>query len=196
MKIEEKQIPDLIREGKDRVVIPVLYKAVFPKVKNYITKNNGQQEDAYDVFQDAVFLFYRQIIEKTFNDKYTVYGYLYRLSINRWINKLRKDKRISFTESLDEDDSRVSYTDTEADPWRNNEEQTNILSTLFADIGDKCIEILTLVIYHNLLMEDIMIRTGLVSEGAVKMKLKRCKEKLYKEIEKNPVLLDKLKGNG
>ncbi len=196
MKIEEKQIPDLIREGKDRVVIPVLYKAVFPKVKNYITKNNGQQEDAYDVFQDAVFLFYRQIIEKTFNDKYTVYGYLYRLSINRWINKLRKDKRISYTESIDEDDSQVSYIDTEADPWRNNEEQTNILSTLFSDIGDKCIEILTLVIYHNLLMEDIMIRTGLVSEGAVKMKLKRCKEKLYKEIEKNPVLLDKLKGNG
>jgi len=194
MKIEEQEIPSLIRQGKDRVVIPLLYKILFPKVKAYILRNRGSKEDADDVFQDAVLLFYTQVVENKFNDKYTVYGYVYRLSINRWLNKIRKDKKLVFVEGLQDEEDRV---DERADMRALNVllNHENVLRKLFSGIGEKCIEILTYTIYYNLMLEDIVLRMGFTSEGAVKMQLKRCKGKLYKEIEKDPSLIEKLKGN-
>ncbi|GAL84384.1 DNA-directed RNA polymerase specialized sigma subunit [Sporocytophaga myxococcoides] len=191
MKISEEQIPDLIRNGKDKEVIPHLYKKVFPLVENYIRKNSGRKEDASDVFQDCLLLFYKQVIKNTFDPKYKVYGYLYRISINLWINKIKKEQRIQYLETVGDE-----AFEEEPSPWDRPQERTdeNVIKSLFSGIGEKCVELLTNTVYYNLLMEDIMIRMGFSSIDAVKMQQKRCKQKLIKEIENNPALADKLKG--
>ncbi len=191
MKISEEQIPDLIRNGKDKEVIPHLYKKVFPLVENYIRKNSGRKEDASDVFQDCLLLFYKQVIKNTFDPKYKVYGYLYRISINLWINKIKKEQRIQYLETVGDE-----AFEEEPSPWDRPPERTdeNVIRSLFSGIGEKCVELLTNTVYYNLLMEDIMIRMGFRSVDAVKMQQQRCKQKLIKEIENNPALADKLKG--
>lgn len=193
MKIKEQEISTLIKQGKDSEVVPELYKIVFPQVKRYIVKNNGIEDDAFDVFQDSLLYFYNQVIEGKFNEKYTVFGYLFRLSINRWINKLKRNKRLVFSEDFTEKDYQ-QLADTDYNQVSLVAENENILEKFFSGIGEKCIELLTYTIYYNLMAEDIVLRMSFASEGAVKMQLKRCKEKLYGEIENNPSLLDKLKG--
>lgn len=185
--IQEEEIPVLMKQGQDRKVVPLLYKKVFPLVKNYITKRSGRKDDAYDVFQDALMIFYRQIVKGTFNPKYKPYGYLYRLSINCWLNKIKKEGRMNLTEDFES----VGEELTDESPASNTDE--SLLKTLFSDIGDKCIELLTYTVYNNMLMEDIMLRMGFSSVGAVKMQQMRCKQKLMKEIENNPTLLQRLK---
>lgn len=191
MKISEDQIPELIRNGKDKEVVPHLYKKVFPLVENYIRKNSGRKEDASDVFQDCLLLFYKQVIKNTFDPKYKVYGYLYRISINLWINKIKKEQRIQYLETVGDE-----AFEEEPSPWDRPPERTdeNVIKSLFSGIGEKCVELLTNTVYYNLLMEDIMIRMGFSSVDAVKMQQQRCKQKLIKEIENNPALADKLKG--
>lgn len=191
MKISEEQIPDLIRKGKDKEVVPHLYKKVFPLVENYVRKNSGRKEDASDVFQDSLLLFYKQVIKNTFDPKYKVYGYLYRISINLWINKIKKEQKIQYLETVGEE-----ALEEEPSHWDRPSERTdeNVLRTLFSGIGEKCIELLTYTVYYNLLMEDIMLRMGFTSVDAVKMQQHRCKQKLIKEIENNPALADRLKG--
>lgn len=191
MKISEDQIPELIRNGKDKEVVPHLYKKVFPLVENYIRKNSGRKEDASDVFQDCLLLFYKQVIKNTFDPKYKVYGYLYRISINLWINKIKKEQRIQYLETVGDE-----AFEEEPSPWDRPPERTdeNVIKSLFSGIGEKCVELLTNTVYYNLLMEDIMIRMGFSSVDAVKMQQQRCKQKLIKEIENNPILADKLKG--
>ena len=191
MKISEEQIPELIRNGKDKEVIPHLYKKVFPLVENYIRKNSGRKEDASDVFQDCLLLFYKQVIKNTFDPKYRIYGYLYRISINLWINKIKKEQRIQYLETIGDE-----AFEEEPSPWDRPPERTdqNVIKSLFSGIGEKCVELLTNTVYYNLLMEDIMIRMGFSSVDAVKMQQQRCKQKLIKEIENNPALADKLKG--
>lgn len=188
MQSEEK-IPELIRRGDDRKVIPILYKKVLPLVENFIVRNSGRKEDAFDVFQDAILIFYKQVVKEQFDPKYKVFGYLYRLSLNLWINKVKRDKKMQVVEDFD---------DVGSDPLEYEEKvmaasDENILRTTFAAIGEKCIELLTYTIYYNLLMEDIMLRMGFSSISSVKMQRQRCKQKLMKEIEKNPVLMDRLK---
>ncbi|MFN6946348.1 MAG: RNA polymerase sigma factor, partial [Cytophagaceae bacterium] len=152
MKISEDNIPDLIREGKDREVVPVLYKKVLPLVEKYIVSRKGNKEDAYDVFQDALLLFYKQVIKKTFNPKYKVYGYIFRICINLWINKIRKDKRIDWTEELPE--MTEDFPEIKEDLLIRRDE--NIVKQVFAGIGEKCIELLTFTIYESLPLKEVM----------------------------------------
>ncbi|MBO9702833.1 MAG: sigma-70 family RNA polymerase sigma factor [Sporocytophaga sp.] len=193
MAIVEKDIPDLIKQGKDKEVISLFYKLVYPRVKKTILNRGGKKEDVEDVFQDAVMYLYKHILEGKYNDKYTVYGFLFTLCINRWINSLRKsNKSISVDFQSEENIYNIEADFQEIYPAAMEE---NLLSQLFSQIGSKCIEILNYTIYQNLMMEDIQIRMGLESEGAAKMALKRCREKLYKEIENNPLIIQKLKGH-
>ncbi len=192
MKIEEKEIPSFIRQGKDKAVIELLYQNVFPKVKNYITSRGGIRDDANDIFQDALLYFYNQIIAKEFNEeKYKVYGYLFRLSINRWLNKIKKHNRMTLVEDMADNDFTTDSTENFAAIDFLNQEE-NLIKSLFTDLGDKCTELLNYTIYSQLLLEDVAIRMGMSSVGAVKMQLKRCKEKLYKELEEKPEIIELL----
>lgn len=190
MKIVEDEIPNLIRQQKDKDVIGHLYDEVFPTVQRYIKKNNGIADDANDVFQDALVYFYKQVVTNTFDSKYTVYGYLFRLSINRWINKLNKDKKMVFKdEMVDQLAKDVSYIEKEEVP----EEDQNKIAQFVTTIGEKCVEVLTLRIYSNMMFEDIALRLDISSEASAKMQFKRCREKLVNLIKANPALADQLR---
>ena len=190
MNINEDQIPFFIRQGEDRVVIKQLYKKVHPLVKKTILKNGGRKEDADDAFQDAIVVLYQQIIKKTFNNKYKVYGYLYRLSINYWINKIKRDKKITLVEEFKEE-----ALQEDGLKWETKKYSENLLVTLFSSIGEKCVELLTLTTYNDMLLEDIMLRMDFPSVDAVKMQVHRCKKKVMKEIENNPYLSERLRSH-
>lgn len=190
-EIETSKVIQLIRQGNEKVAISLLYKKVLPQVKNYISKNRGKKEDASDVFHDALMLLYQQVLNGTFNEKYNIFGYLYRLSIFRWLNALKKDKPVTYVEDLPE----VGMEEMNQN-WANSDplKEKNLLEELFSPIGEKCIELLHYSIYSEMHAEDIMLRMGFTSIDATRMQQVRCKQKLIKEIEKNPSLLDKLKG--
>lgn len=195
MKIVEEQIPSLIREQNDKQVLAHLYKELFPSVQRFIKKNNGIADDAYDVFQDALMYFYKQVMNNSFNSKYNVYGYIYRLSINRWINKIHKSKKIIYKPEFAEDFSSDSSFRNFGEVTDSKSNDRNILGKFVSFIGEKCVEMMTLRIYSNLMFEDIGLRLGYNSEAATKMQFKRCREKLVDALKSNPVLAKQLRNH-
>lgn len=191
VKIEEGEIPRLMRNGKDKEVVPLLYKKVFPVVKKYIVSRNGSKEDAFDVFQDALVDFYKQVVQGQYNEQYKVYGFLFRFSINKWVNKIKRDKKVEFKEDITELDAAEHYRHEDYVLLGKDE---NLLRNLFAPIGEKCIELLNCTIYLNMLLEDVMLRMNFPSVAAVKMQHQRCKQKLMEQLDKNPKLLNRLRG--
>lgn len=192
MSIKEEDIISLIKSGKDREAIPVLYKKVYPLVERYIARNSGNKDDASDIFQDALLLFYKQIIHNSFNEKYKVYGYLYKICLYKWMNKAKKNSKIKFVDEIENLEPAELFVHEEMEEIIANPDE-NIIRKLFTPIGEKCIELLTFTTYSSLLLEDIMIRMEFNSVSAVKMQLKRCKEKLLKEIDENPSIINQLK---
>jgi len=190
VSIKEEDIISLIKSGKDREVIPVLYKKVYPLIEYYIVRNSGNKEDAADIFQDALLLFYRQIVSDTFNEKYKVFGYLYKICLYKWMNKAKKNSKIKFVEEVENFDYLI---EVESPDEAISNPDGNVIRKLFSPIGEKCIELMTYTTYTSLLLEDIMVRMEFNSVAAVKMQLKRCKEKLLKEIEANPSLINQLR---
>lgn len=190
-ELEDSKIIELIRNGDDRKAMPILYKKVLPQLKSYISRTGGSKEDAFDVFHDALMIFYEQVMTGQYNTKYNIYGFLYRIGVFRWINKLKKDKGVIHYDEIPEFQAEeLSTKFDENEPGRNE----NILQKFFSPIGEKCIELLNYTIYSDLLMEDVMLRMEFSSVEAVRMQQMRCKQKLMKEMEKNPALLQKLKG--
>lgn len=193
MKVVEEQIPNLIREQKDRQVIAHLYKELFPTVRGYIRKNNGIEDDAHDVLQDAIMYFYKQVIENVFDEKYKVYGYVYRLAINRWINKLNKDKKMVFQTEMSEDMAKDSSYKTIGETEETEKNENSLLNKFVAIIGEKCVELLAYRIYSNLMFEDICLRMDFNSEAAAKMSFNRCRKKMVDAVKSNPALADQLR---
>lgn len=189
MKIIEEQIPELILQNKNNVVLSHLYKEVFPSVQKYIKRNNGISDDAHDVFQDAIMFFYRQVTEKKFDAKYKVYGYLFRIAINKWLNKISKDRKMMFHTEIAEEVGGVFVTEIASQDSSPNE----VLSKFLKFLGAKCVELLTYRVYSDMMFEDIVLRMDYISEAAAKMHFKRCREKLVEIIKNNPELADQLR---
>ena len=190
MEIREDQIPQLVREGKGKETVPLLYKKVFPVVKKYILSHGGIKEDAFDLFQDALVDFYAQVMAGEYKEQYKVYGYLYKFSIHKRINKVKREKKITFQEDL----SIFENREGPVAEYGVLGKEDNLLRSLFAPIGDKCIELLTYTVLNNMLLEDIVLRMNLPSVAAAKMQQLRCKQKLAEEIAKRPELINRLKG--
>jgi RNA polymerase sigma factor (sigma-70 family) len=187
VEIKEDDIPSLIKKGLYQSVIPQLYKKVLPVVQKQILKNHGQREDAFDVFQDALLLFYKQVIQNTYNEKYKVYGYLYRISINLWINKIKRDKKITLTETLPDNQEWIVIDD--AHPHI----PSKFTQQLLDKIGDKCKEVLNYSIFTDVQLEDVQLSLDYPSVSALKMQIQRCKQKLKELLQSNPEYIRKLK---
>jgi RNA polymerase sigma factor (sigma-70 family) len=71
-----------------------LYKTCLPSVSNYICRNGGSDDDARDVFQEALLALYKQAQESTFVLTASIKTYLFSICRYQWLKTLRKNKRL------------------------------------------------------------------------------------------------------
>lgn len=179
-----------IRNGEDREVLKYLYATILPVVEDYIRLNSGTSEEAFDVFQDAMVIFYKQVILGTFDDtKYKIAGYLYTISKNLWINVSKKKNRAIIYENSQ---SSLFEMDSTLLDLIIDKEREETLTKLFKKLGQACIELLTLSIYQGLTMREIAEKLG-STENSIKVQCHRCRKKLSDMVMKNSSLINILK---
>ncbi len=189
--IQEHQIIERIRLGNDTEAIQFLYKNVYPNVRKFVIQRLGNEDDAYDVFQEALLEIYQSIIENTYPEKFTIGGYMYKMCTFKWLNKSKRDQRLDFKDDfLDFEVAEVSKIEN-LDFVNTNEE--DVLKMYFKNMGDKCVELLTNTILLDYSLEEVRVKMDFASIGAVKMQHKRCKEKMMELIEKYPSIEQKLR---
>ncbi len=92
-KHSDKMLVEGLRKGDDKT-LNYLYSNYFSTVKSYIVKNSGTEDDAYDIFQDALMVVYKKFqhngVELTSDLKAYVFGVARKL----WSNQLRTKKEI------------------------------------------------------------------------------------------------------
>ena len=183
-KFSDKEILVAIRSGEDHKVIPLLYKEILPGVSYWICKNNGSNDEAKDIFQDAILLFYRQVMEMTYNeDRYKIHGYIYIICRNLWINEAKKKNRMVRMD--DEINIEIVQKENILDTMLNDEREAGI-KEVFASLGTKCFELLSLTFFQKYSMREVAEKMDFPSENAAKTAHYRCKNKLMEIIEGNP----------
>jgi RNA polymerase sigma factor (sigma-70 family) len=184
----DKEVLTAIRAGNDDEVLKYLYKHVLPRIKRYVIKNSGDEDDAKDIFQDAVLIFYKHVKLGKFNDENEIAGFIFTVARNLWINLARKKNRaVALT-----DEAMTYGTDETVAEQLITKEREEFVVKMFALLGETCRALLTYSIYHRLSMKEIKEKMGFTSENVAKTKHYKCKQRLIGIVKDNASIKDML----
>lgn len=173
MIVDKEQRPD--REAK----FLSLYLESFPAIARYISKMGGSFEEAKDVFQDALVIYF----EKTqFNKPVLRQGekaYLFGIARYLW-NKHYKEnsKTIPFDRPGNEFDEETDLADS---PYK--EVSAPRLLNLLSKAGEKCMQLLSAFYYENLDMETLAKRFGFSGARSATAQKFKCLEKVKETVK-------------
>lgn len=85
--------------NNDSKLISEIYQRYFYTVKKLVIQNNGSEMDAADVFQEAIIELHKKALAG-FELTCPLGGFLHLLCKNRWINELKKRKRLCYKGSI------------------------------------------------------------------------------------------------
>lgn len=138
-----------------------------------VQRNNGNEEDALDIFQEGLIALWTNISQGKFKvqDKAKISTYLYTLCRNIWISRLRKKK---YTQPF-EDNPKVQVAEVE--DMTEYHERINKLEQDFEKLGEACKKLLTLFYYQKASLKEIAESMNLTEKTAKNTKY-RCMKNL------------------
>jgi RNA polymerase sigma factor (sigma-70 family) len=185
----EKEILDSIRKGADTKVFMYLYEKVFPKVKAYVLKNGGDLEESKDIFQDALLVFCSKVKSDAYVHQTEIDGFIYAVSRNMWINRLKVKNRKS---SLSLEDLEVK-SDVDVERVMILKEQKRSITEVLSQLGEVCKELLLYSSYHKLSMSEICQKMGFANENVAKTKNYKCKQRFIQLVDHKTELSELLR---
>lgn len=189
-KSADGDIIKAIKTGQNQQVLQLLYKDTLPKIKKFIKHNGGSDDDAKDIFQDAVISLFNLIKLNKFDENREIGGFIYFVSRNLWINKVKKNSRmgrINETQQfVDQGQDSLKYLITI--------EKETAIRDLMDKVGNDCKELLKYSVFEKLSMREISVKMGLTNEGVAKTYNYRCKQKLIALVKGNKNLIALFRG--
>ena len=151
-----------------------LYQQAFPLVAKFVRDRGGSFEEAKDVFQDALVIYYEKLTTSDVVLQYSERSYIFGIAKHLWAKKNKQHHHIALDDSLA--GMAMEETGTSA-PEK--------LLDLLHHSGQRCMELLRAFYYDKLSMSKIANRFGFSSERSATVQKYKCLEKvrdLVKEI--------------
>lgn len=165
---------DDILTGNDQQLFTKLYLSAFPAVARYVSHRGGSIDEAKDVFQDAVILWYERAA-KTGNALRNDKAYLIGIAKHLWLKSYREHCRYI---PLDEAGLAIDVTaDDEQQPIGSK------LMHFLESTGQKCLELLKSFYYDKLPMTDIAHTFGFSGERSATVQKFKCLEKVRETVK-------------
>ena len=152
-----------------------LYKKVFPVLSRYVSRMGGSFEEAKDVFQDALIIYY----EKMVSSNHTAIGrngqaYLLGIARHLWLQKYRNSSRNVPLDDLDHqllnEDQQPAFV------------AERLMRYLEAS-GQKCMEILKAFYYDKMPVQQLANLFGYTSVRSATVQKYKCLEKVRDHVK-------------
>lgn len=154
-------------------IILTIYKENFFKVRAFVIKNNGQQQDAEDVFQKALMQLAVRYKKEPFEITSSFEAYLFTVCKNLWRRELNKSKlRVTNNDFIEpkDDNEDIAMALLEQKRWDLFNDCLNLIS-------ENCKQILKLF-FAKIPYAEIMNKFEYNSETVVRQRVFKCKNKL------------------
>lgn len=183
-RYSDKEIVDAIKRGDADLELQFLYDTTQRKIRAYILENSGSQEEAQDVFQDAVVAFFQHVLSGKFDNSKSIDGFIFSIGRNLWINRakrmnkfVKESESIGNTQKAAEENNYLSRTI--------DEERAQKVEALLSKLGERCKTLLTYTIFYKMRMEEVAQIMGFSGSNAAKTQNYKCKQKLIKLLKAN-----------
>ena len=163
-----------------RVFLKYLYQENFGKVKQYVINNQGAAQDAEDIFQEGVSVFYLAVLNNSFQEASSIGTYLYAICKNKWLKQLRRRKVSLVHDHNDE----IEMQETHVTYDRHQ------LMTLLANLDTTCKEFLVDFYYLKMSMSELKDKFQLKTAQLAKNKKSKCMKKLISFVKEKRMTLD------
>lgn len=167
------EMNNLVRTAEEREKLFIaLYKTAFPATARYISKMGGSFDEAKDIFQDALVIYYEKGVVAALTVNTNERAYLLGISKHLWLRKFKENNRtapledIDITADMDEDqlsDSKLMY----------------YLETA----GKKCMELLRSFYYNQVPLTDAAKIFGFSGVRSATVQKYKCLEKVRETIK-------------
>jgi DNA-directed RNA polymerase specialized sigma24 family protein len=152
-----------------------LYKKAFPAVAKYVSKKGGSFDEAKDVFQDALVIFYEKAVTGTIVLHVNEQAYLMGIAKNLWTRRFN-----SSVNNLSLGAENVHFDFAEAE---DAQPSSNKLMSYLETAGQKCMEMLKAFYYDNLPVVKIAELFGYSGERSATVQKYKCMEKVRETIK-------------
>jgi len=165
-------------------VLTYIYKKSYEPIRQLVTKNSGDDQDAQDVFQEAIVVVYEKVQNQSLKLECRFSTFLYSVARIIWLKELgrkgRKDE-----ESLQDVQSEYLMFDENIEQDIEKNERLKLFREHFEMLTEDCKKVLHLFI-AKVSVAEITERMGYSSEQHTKNRRYRCKKTLIEKIRQNP----------
>jgi RNA polymerase sigma factor (sigma-70 family) len=155
-----------------------LYVAYFPMILQLIINNSGDEDDAKDIYQEAIIVLYNKVKAGDFELSSKLKTYIYSVCRRLWLKRLNQINRYGgdikdFQEFLpvEEDDSE-RHADRDI--------QFKKMESALQLLGEPCKTIMEDFYIHNRSMQEICERFGYTNADNAKTQKYKCLQRLKK----------------
>lgn len=146
-----------------------LYQQAFPLVAKYVREMGGSFDEAKDVFQDALVIYYEKLVTAPVELQHSERAYILGIARHIWSKKNKQNSRLTTL-----DDSLAGIAEEPA----STDSATNKLLDLLHTSGQKCMELLRAFYYDKLPMRRIAGLFSFSSERSATVQKYKCLEKV------------------
>lgn len=152
-----------------------LYLNAFPIVASFISRRGGSLEQAKDVFQESLVVYYEVVMRESKEIKVSEKAYILGIARHLWF---QEQKRENLTDHTGFSTDELALTDHEKE-----EISTEKVLAFLETAGQKCMEILRAFYYDKLALAKISERFGFASTRSATVQKYKCLEKVRNEVK-------------
>ncbi len=178
INVNEESLVEQLKRCYDNALKQV-YRSNFKPVLHLVISKIGTEDDARDIYQDAICVLYEMMRKPEFELSCAVGTYIYSVSRNLWLKELRKrsngDLRLK-----DEEDHAEANSEEETEMFLLKEGRIDKINSSMKELGEPCNTILSDFFYHKLSMEEIAEKMGYTNAENAKNQKYKCFVRLKK----------------
>lgn len=169
--MKDTEILTRIAKGEEGA-LDYLYKKYYRMMTNLVMRNNGSEQEAKDVFQDALIVFWQRAVRGDLVLTSKISTFLYSICLNLWRKELERKSRL-----VNEEPEGAGSMRHETD------EKARIIHECINQMDETCRKILSYHYFDGMSMVDIAEKFGYANTDTAKTKKYKCKEKLIRMVK-------------
>jgi len=151
----------------DEQALEVIYQKYYRMMVRLVTSNNGTEQEAKDVYQEAVVVFWQKATSGNLVLTSKMSTYIYSICLNLWRKELDRKSRLS-----NEPKDAIEYQE------QDKVERARIIHEIIDKLDDTCKKVLTYYYFDGMSMKEIAEKVGFANTDTTKTKKYKCKKKL------------------
>jgi RNA polymerase sigma factor (sigma-70 family) len=167
---KDQQWLERLQSG-DQEVLVLLYKNNHTMIRSYVLKNQGRNEDAEDLLQDALIVLWQKVQQGNFVLSSKLSTYIMAVCKNLWLKRLGKQQR------LESEDKILPHLHVTADNFSEISDFKHLQKAM-DEIGETCKKLLMMFYFDGNDMEQIARKMQFANADTAKAKKYQCFKKL------------------